>query len=65
MHLSKNSASFDGFRKGRVPFALVSNEEIKSNIQYKNSNELRDLRDLVPKSDLLRLDSIIDEILGR
>lgn len=46
-------------------FALVSNEEIKSNIQYKNSNELRDLRDLVPKSDLLRLDSIIDEILGR
>lgn len=65
LHLSKNSASFDSFKKGKVPFALVSNDEIKNNIQYKNSNELRDLRDLVPKSDLERLDSIIDEILGR
>lgn len=65
LHLSKNKASFDGFIKGRFPFALVSDEEIQNNIRFKNLYDLKELRKSIPKLELERYDSIVDGLLGR
>lgn len=65
LHLSKNKASFEGFRKGRFPFSLLSDEEIRNTLQYKGVYDLKEFRKLVPKPELGRYDSIVDGLLGR
>lgn len=65
LHLSKNKASFEGFRKGRFPFSLLPDEEIRNTLQYKGVHDLKEFRKLVPKSDVWRYDSIVDGLLGR
>lgn len=65
LHLSKNKASFEGFRKGRFPFSLLSDEEIRNTLQYKGVYDLKEFRKLVPKPELGRYDSIVDSLLGR
>ena len=65
LHLSKNKASFDGFRKGRFPFSLLPDEEIRDTLQYKSVYDLKEFRKLVPKPELERYHSIVDGLLGR
>lgn len=65
LYLSKNKASFEGFRKGRFPFSLLPDEEIRNSLQYKGVFDLKEFRKLVPKSELGRYDSIVDGLLGR
>lgn len=65
LHLSKNKASFEGFRKGRFPFSLLPDEEIRNTLQYKSVYDLKEFRKLVPKPDLERYDSIVNGLLGR
>lgn len=65
LHLSKNKASFEGFKKGRFPFSLIPDEEIRNNLQYKGVYDLKEFRKLVPIPELERYDSIVDNLLGR
>jgi hypothetical protein len=65
LYLSKNKASFEGFRKGRFPFSFLPDEEIRSSLQYKGVYDLKEFRKLVPKPELERYDSIVDGLLGR
>jgi hypothetical protein len=65
LYLSKNKATFDGFKKGRVPFSLLSDKEIWDNLQSKGIYDLKELRKIVPKLELNRYDSIVDGLLGR
>lgn len=65
LHLSKNKASFEGFKRGRFPFSLIPDEEIRNNLQYKGVYDLKEFRKLVPKPELERYDSIVDGLLGR
>ena len=65
LHLSKNKASFEGFCKGRFPFSLLPDEEIRNTLQYKGVYDLKEFRKLVPKPELERYDSIVDGLLRR
>lgn len=65
LYLSKNKASFDGFKKGRIPFSFISDDEIRNNLQYRGVYDLKEIREMVPKPEQERYDSIVDGLLGR
>ena len=65
LHLSKNKATFDGFKKGRSPFSFLPDDEIRNNLQNRSVSDLKEIREMVPKPELDRYDSIVDGLLGR
>ena len=65
LYLSKNKASFDGFKKGRIPFSFISDDEIRNNLQYRGVYDLKEIREMVPNPEQERYDSIVDGLLGR